>query len=276
MWRINERFKLFLGDMATLGKMRRFGNVTLLVIAFILGAALFAGQILKSSLRASHPAPGAMVDVGGQRMHIHCTGEGETTVLLAAGLDDSSIFWISGQPEVAEFAGVCSFDRPGLGWSERSPDPRTIDNMVAELHELLANAGVTGPLILVGHSFGAAQVEMYASRYPADVAGVLLVDAPHSDWFVRVPSWGGLIAQKADLYRTLATLESLGLLAFATNSIPARGLPDEGVAQYRAIAIAFENTRAMRSLYVANSPSMTPCALAASKPGKAAIPVSLS
>ncbi|HLE04309.1 MAG TPA: alpha/beta hydrolase [Anaerolineales bacterium] len=216
--------------------VRRIGTGALVAVVLLVTATLVVGEMLQSSMRNSNPPPGELVDVGGHRMHINCTGEGRPTVVLSAGLDDFSIFWSLVQPEVAKFSRVCSFDRSGLGWSEPSADPRTIRNMVTEVHTLLLNAGVTGPFVMVGHSFGGAQVELYASEYPEDVVGVVLVDAAPADLFLRIPTWAGLIAQKVGLYRTLAALDSLGLLAFTPTSIPTRGLPDEAVAQYRAIA----------------------------------------
>ena len=218
--------------------LRRIATGALVATVLLVSGLLIAGARLKSSIRQSNPPPGELVDVGGHRMHIHCTGEGGPTVVLAAGLDDFSIFWSFVQPEIAKFSRVCSFDRSGLGWSEPSAAPRTIENMVTELHTLLANAGVTAPIVIVGHSFGGPQVELYAATYPEDIRGMVLIDAAPDGLFLRLSTWGGLIAQKVGLYRTLVTLDRLGLLALTSTRIPARGLPDEAVAQYRAIAVS--------------------------------------
>lgn len=115
--------------------------------------------------------------------------------------------------------------------------------MVTELHNALTNAGIADRLVMVGHSFGGPQVELYASMYAEDVAGVVLVDAAPVDLCLRLPQWPGLIAQKAAFYRTLATLESLGFLAFTPSSIPTRGLPDDAAAAYRAIAVSTDYFR---------------------------------
>jgi pimeloyl-ACP methyl ester carboxylesterase len=176
------------------------------------------------------------VDVNGHKTHLYCTGEGSPTVILAAGLDDFSIFWSQVQPEISKSTRVCSYDRAGLGWSEASPDPRTSGNMVKELHTLLANAKVEGPYVLVGHSFGGALIRLYAHDYPDEVIGMVLVDAAPDDLFIRVPSWGNAIEGKLGLYRSLAPMGSFGLLAFTPGSIPNRGLPEDVLAQYRAIA----------------------------------------
>lgn len=211
--------------------------LALLVLVLVVGA-LGAGAYARSNLMKRYPAPGRLVDVGGYKMHLYCTGQGSPTVILAAGLDDYSMVWSLVQPEVARTVRVCSYDRSGLGWSETSPDPRTSENMVKELHTLLVNAKEENSFVLVGHSFGGALVRLYAHKYPTEVAGMVLVDAAPDDLFLRIPLWRNAIDGKLGLYRTLAPLGSLGLLAFTPGSIPNRGMPDDVLAQYRAVAVS--------------------------------------
>src|SRR5215475_7926265 len=126
------------------------------------------------------PPPGKLVDIGGWRLHLNCTGEpraAQPTVILEAGLGDFSVEWSLVQPGVAKFARVCSYDRAGDGWSELGPHPRTLRQIVYELHTLLDRAGVKPPLALVGHSYGGWLVRLYASTYPTEVAGLALVEA---------------------------------------------------------------------------------------------------
>jgi pimeloyl-ACP methyl ester carboxylesterase len=213
----------------------------ILVIVLVLVVGLWSiGAILKSNMLKQYPLQGQMVDVDGHKMHIHCLGEGSPTVILEAGLDDFSIFWSQVQPEAARFTRVCSYDRAGLGWSESSPDPRTSETMVKELHFLLVKANIDAPYVLVGHSFGGALMRLYAHHYPDEVAGMVLVDAAPDDLFTRIPRWENAIAGKLGFYRILAPLSSSGLLAFVPENIPNRGLPDDGLAQYRAIAVSTE------------------------------------
>lgn len=130
------------------------------------------------------PAPGRLVDLGGWRMHLHCSGEvraGRPTVILEAGSSDFSIDWAFVQPEVAKFARVCSYDRAGSGWSDLGPYPHTLKQTVFELHLLLQKAGELAPLVYVGHSYGGRLARVYASTYPGDVRGVVFVDAGHED-----------------------------------------------------------------------------------------------
>ena len=126
------------------------------------------------------PAPGRLVDVGGWKLHLYCTGEmrpAQPTVILESGVGDFSVEWGLVQPKVAAFARVCSYDRAGDGWSELGPHPRTFHQVAYELHTLLANAGVKPPFVLAGHSYGGLLVRQYQAMYPSDVAGLVLVDA---------------------------------------------------------------------------------------------------
>jgi pimeloyl-ACP methyl ester carboxylesterase len=125
------------------------------------------------------PAPGRLIDIGGWKLHLNCTGEArpsQPTVILEPGLGDFSVEWGLVQPGIAKFARVCSYDRAGDGWSELGPHPRTFRQIVYELHTLLDKAGVKPPLLLVGHSYGGWLVRLYAATYPADVAGLVLVE----------------------------------------------------------------------------------------------------
>jgi pimeloyl-ACP methyl ester carboxylesterase len=123
------------------------------------------------------PPPGQMVDVGGYRLHINCIGSGSPTVVIEIGWGDTATTWGGVQSEVAKTTRICTYDRAGLGWSEASSQPRTAREFAKELHTLLANAHETGPYVLVGHSLGGYTVLVYAHDYPAEVAGVVLVDA---------------------------------------------------------------------------------------------------
>ena len=146
------------------------------------------------------PPPGKLVDVGGWRLHLNCTGEArasQPTVILESGIGDFSVEWSLVQPGVAKFARVCSYDRAGDGWSDLGPRPRTMHQIVYELHTLLDKAGVKSPLVLVGHSYGGGLVRLYASTYPADVAGMVLVEAGEDNPRRMLPD--GKLVHAADL-----------------------------------------------------------------------------
>ncbi|HZS09422.1 MAG TPA: alpha/beta hydrolase [Blastocatellia bacterium] len=146
------------------------------------------------------PPPGKLVDVGGWRLHLNCTGEGrasQPTVILEAGSGDFSVEWSLVQPGVARFARVCSYDRAGDGWSDLGPHPRTMHQLVYELHTLLDKAGVKPPLVLVGHSYGGWLVRLYASTYTAEVVGMVFVEPGADNPWRMMPD--GKLVRSADL-----------------------------------------------------------------------------
>lgn len=129
---------------------------------------------------ARYPAPGTLVSIGNYKIHLYTTGSGKPTVILDAGLTANLTWWALVQKEVANFARVCSFDRPGYGWSDAGKEPRTSKVIVNELHTALhATADTPPPYILVGHSFGGATMRLYANTFPDEVCGLVLVDACH-------------------------------------------------------------------------------------------------
>src|SRR5438093_2741748 len=136
---------------------------------------------------AATPPPGHLIDIGGHRLHLWCTGTGTPTVVLDTGLGGSSAGWGFVQPEVARFTRVCSYDRAGMGYSDAGPSPRTTRRIARELAFLLDRTGIGGPLILVGASLGGFTVRLFASEHSERVAGLVLVDASHEDQDVEVP-----------------------------------------------------------------------------------------
>jgi pimeloyl-ACP methyl ester carboxylesterase len=154
-------------------------EVLFVVVMAAVGAIYQA--ISASREQRLYPPPGQLVDIGGYRLHLYCSGEGGPTVILDYGRVGSYLDWHYVQPQVARFARVCSYDRGGYGWSDPSPKPRLPSVMAEELHTLLTNAGEKPPYVLVGHSFGSFDVLMYAHKYRQEVAGIVLVDGSHPD-----------------------------------------------------------------------------------------------
>ncbi len=128
---------------------------------------------------------GAYVAVGERRLALYCAGTGSPTVILEAGLGADHSSWALVQPGIAALTRVCSYDRAGLGASDGTVVGRTGADIVADLEELLAQSGESGPYILVGHSFGALFVRLYTAAHPDDVLGIVLVDAVHETWWMR-------------------------------------------------------------------------------------------
>lgn len=130
--------------------------------------------------------PGRLVQVGGgRRLHILCKGDpapAAPTVIFEAGLSQYTANSTNGAAQDAAVAAtpgvrVCTYDRAGMGWSDPAPAGWTIDGMTADLHALLAAEGISGRVVLVGHSFGGVLARAYARAHPDRVAGVILVDA---------------------------------------------------------------------------------------------------
>lgn len=166
---------------------KRIGLTLFFLMAVILvGGASYQFISTKSDEKA-YPPLGQMVDVGGYKVHLHSTGSGGPAVILEAGLGCISSDWGLVQPEIAKFTKVVSYDRAGTGWSEPSPFPRTSQQIVEELHTLLQKANIPKPYILVGHSFGGTNVQLYAATYPDEVQGIVLVDSCHEEQERRLP-----------------------------------------------------------------------------------------
>jgi pimeloyl-ACP methyl ester carboxylesterase len=138
----------------------------------------------QSTNTRSYSPPGKLVDLGGWRIHINCTGEDKPntpTVVLESGSGDFSFDWSLVQPGVARFTRVCSYDRAGHAWSDLGPRPRTMNQIAYELHTTLVKLGIRPPYVLAGQSFGGLLVRTFAAQYPTEVAGVVLVDSTHED-----------------------------------------------------------------------------------------------
>jgi len=167
--------------------LSRAVRILIIVIVGALLAGFLYENISETRERRFHPKPGQLVDIGGYKLHIYCTGQGSPTVILDAGMGDAFLSWHKVQPQIAKFTRVCSYDRGGLGYSDSSPRPRTSRVFVDELHRLLQHAGIDGPLVLVGHSMGGFDVRLYASLYRHEVAGLVLVDSSHPEQQKRLP-----------------------------------------------------------------------------------------
>ena len=197
--------------------LQRIGRGLIGMLTVFVGLG-FAGAIYESVAEAAdaraYPPPGKMVDVGGYRLHINCIGRGSPTVVIDAGWGDSSASWNSWvQSPAARTTRVCTYDRAGMGYSEPGPLPRTAERFAHELHALLSGAGESGPYVLAGHSAGGLTVRVFTHDYPADVAGVVLIDSmspsvarasssdataepdSHSpaDWAMTLPARTGLL-----------------------------------------------------------------------------------
>jgi pimeloyl-ACP methyl ester carboxylesterase len=203
---------------------RVFIGLTGLVLVLLLAGVVF--QFVATKINEyRYPALGEMVDAGGYSLHLHCTGEGGgPTVVMDSGLGGTVLDWQLVQPEVAELARVCTYDRGGMGWSAPGAQPRTSQQIVKELHTLLGNAGVQGPYVLVGHSFGGTNMQVYASQYPDEVAGMMLVDSALED--ERTVPLTKSLQPSPELLKILATIGVTRLSYTLGGETPGQTSPD--------------------------------------------------
>jgi pimeloyl-ACP methyl ester carboxylesterase len=171
--------------------MRRWTLRILIGLCGLIGVTALTGAtyqwLATRQELAATPPPGHLVDIGGHRLHLWCTGDGAPAVILDTGLGGSSAGWGFVQPEVARITRVCSYDRAGMGYSDPGPSPRTARRIASELAELLARSGIAGPVVVVGASIAGFDVRVFASDHPERVAGLVLVDASHEDDAHEVP-----------------------------------------------------------------------------------------
>jgi pimeloyl-ACP methyl ester carboxylesterase len=191
-----------LGLAAVGGAYETLGNATDPVLAHITGARL--------------------LDVGGHRLDIRCTGSGGPTVVLEAGLGESAAAmarWIA--PDVGRVTTVCVYDRAGHGRSDPAPAGAAV--AARDLHTLLRRAHVPGPYVIAGHSLGGMFALSYAQRYPVQVAGVVLLDSMH-------PHQHNAFAGTDRLLAVVPTLARMGLARVLSD--PKDGKPTAQAAQF--------------------------------------------
>ncbi|MGS0684282.1 alpha/beta fold hydrolase [Nakamurella sp. GG22] len=189
--------------------------------------------------------PGQLIDVGGHRLYLSCTGSGEPTVILEPGLGGTSAAWGWIEPSVATHTRVCVYDRAGRGRSDSSPTAQDGDQIATDLHTLLERANITGPLVMVGHSLGGLYVLDYADRYPEQVAGMVLLDATPPTAFTALPDYPGIydmLTTATGLFPGLARLS----VAQLVNALSDAGLPAEAERQVRVDSSTAGHARSQR------------------------------
>ena len=167
--------------------------------------------LLLAACQAQPPDPlDELIDIGSHRLHIDCRGQGAPTVIVDVGIGESAESWLALQDRLAPHARVCTYERAGYVPSEPGPFPRDSGRVAGELNALLEAAGEKGPFVLVGHSLGGLNVQVYASRYSDQVAGMVLLDPPPLSWLLgedypdlrqmavqQIATWRGQAAEAA-------------------------------------------------------------------------------
>ncbi|HEX5613825.1 MAG TPA: DHA2 family efflux MFS transporter permease subunit [Acidimicrobiia bacterium] len=181
------------------GGVRHTVTTVVAIAALAVGLAACGDDSTATSSATSTPAPAessttaptverptALVDasfrIEAGQMHLRCVGSGSTTVLLIAGWGDGGESWGAVEPAIAERARVCSYARFGTGTSDAPATDQTFATQAADLHELLEEAGEPGPYVVLGHSFGGAEGVTFASEYPDEVVGLMLLDTTPPTW----------------------------------------------------------------------------------------------
>lgn len=174
--------------------------------------------------------PSQLVDIGGRHINLHCTGEGGPTVILMAGLFSWSVVWYKTQPVIAQRAHVCAFDRASYGFSDPTPSPQILSDVVDDLHAALQAGSIPGPYVLVGHSLGGLEARIYAQHWPKEVAGMVLVDTS--------PAGEGLIDENQPDFDAAAGRESYAAEMLHCAFLVANGPLDPSRPEYKACSAA--------------------------------------
>jgi pimeloyl-ACP methyl ester carboxylesterase len=218
----------------------RFRYVLIGTIVFVVGLGSLGAIYQAISVRADQRKflpPGQFVDLGGRQIHMLVQGQsnGKPTVLLEAGIAGFSSNWAWVQNELAQITQVVSYDRAGLGWSDPAPETKDAQQSAQDLHAALQKAGIQGPYIIAGHSYGGLVVRAFTDLYPGEVAGMVLVDASHPDQWLRIPaSKGGQTVAFGN--RVEGFLVRLGIARlFNMNKSTYAGLPEKQAAEMKAI-----------------------------------------
>jgi pimeloyl-ACP methyl ester carboxylesterase len=197
--------------------------------------------------RRSYPPPGRIYPVDGVGMHLQVAGTGAPTVVLETGLGGMSAAWGWIQPELAKSCRVVSYDRAGLGWSDADASPKTARRAVHRLRAILQQAGVSSPFVLVGHSMGGLLIRVFAACYPAEVAGMVLLDACHPDQHLRSTAIATHMRTGFRVLRSVPLLTRLGYVRLAgLFSAWSAGLPPRQAAEADTFLASYRHLRTTR------------------------------
>jgi pimeloyl-ACP methyl ester carboxylesterase len=216
------------------------------VLALLLLAVLGGGYETVRETFDATSVRGQLFDVGGHELHINCTGSGSPTVILEAGLGQPGAEiagWI--QPGVASTTRVCAYDRAGSGSSELADSARDGIAIATDLHTLLTEAEIDGPYVLAGHSSGGVYVQVFATRYRDDVAGIVLLDSQPPDALENLPGYAGEYSALRSTYALGPSLARVGVVRLIYASTPS-DLPPQAWADVRASMSTATGSRGVR------------------------------
>src|SRR4028118_426678 len=162
--------------------------VPLGILIGVVGFGATYQALATSRDRRKFLSTGKVVQINEKNWHYQIMGEGHPTVIVDSGTGGTYLDWQLVQPEVAKFTRILTYDRAGYGWSDLSSEPRTAEQVVGELRQLLREVEIEPPYILVGMSLGGLFSRLFAYHYPEEVAGMVLVDVAHERMYEDTPA----------------------------------------------------------------------------------------
>ncbi|HZU44398.1 MAG TPA: alpha/beta fold hydrolase [Terriglobales bacterium] len=235
-------------------KVLKWSGIALVPLA----VAGFLFSQIGQAMNRRHLAPPSreMVTIEGRQVHVMCSGQGTRVFVLESGLGGWSVYWWRIQPELAKNARVCSFDREGMGWSDRHPGAAHDGVAAAEELRMIVNAaGIPRPFYYVGHSLGANFAQIYYSRYPNDIAGLILLEPGRPQDLLE--DFHGTQQEAMKTSECTATCMAatvageLGVTRLVAMSAPGKSFDGEWKAQYRAGLARPSYAEAMARFYAA-------------------------
>ena len=226
--------------------------IAVLAVAFgaIVAVVIVAGALSKARLRRRYRPPGHFVSVGDRRVHVQTAGSTGPTVVFESGLGlEGSLAWGSVVPTISKFARAVTYDRPGYGWSDSAPGPRTALAMVDELRTMLHGMGERPPFILAAHSFGALIARLFAYRYPSEISGLVLIEPAHEDQMERFPEElvaGVDLEKMLRMMKPMKYLFSAGIPALRPRLVPL-DIPLAQAPLQTAKAVSASSSRAIKA-----------------------------
>lgn len=213
------------------------------VVVVVIGFGAIYQALATSRDRRKFLPSGKVVQINGKNWHYLVMGEGCPTVIVDSGTGGTHLDWQLVQPEVAKFTRILTYDRAGYGWSDSSSEPRTAEQVVGELRQLLREAEIEPPYILVGMSLSGLFSRLFAYYYPEEAAGMVLVDVAHERMYEDTP---------VEWVKLNKRLE--GLLTYIVPIIGSTGL--------LRLLVAFDSLPMAAGLFQKFPPSMRPLAKA--------------
>ena len=139
-------------------------------------------MLIVSCSTGSETPRNELVDIRDHKLYISCIGSGKPMIMLDTGIGETFESWEPIIQTLSTETRVCAYHRAGYGKSEIGPMPRDSQRAADELHQLLVYAKENGSIVLVGHSLGALNMQVYADTYPENVKALVLIDPPPLAW----------------------------------------------------------------------------------------------